>query len=262
MKKFYLFLIFIFFSFNLFSNYEIPPKISYKKIYIKSKKDFEKICEDNFVYILDGFKLENLPVKEKKEYFTKLLLPAISVVNKEIKRDLDIVTNLKNKTSFTTEEEKTLKKIFSKYKVNFLNWNELEERIIIYPTSLILSQAAIESGWGTSRFFKEGNNIFGVWSLNSNENRIHALETRDNGYKAALRKYDSLKDSIYDFILILSRVEAYHNLRHAIHAKKTPEEIAAYLNKYSEEGEDYVKKVISVLKFNNFEKYDNIISYE
>ena len=39
---------------------------------------------------------------------------------------------------------------------------ELLKRVNVLPVSLILAQAAIESGWGTSRFCLEGNNIFGL----------------------------------------------------------------------------------------------------
>lgn len=260
MKIFYLF--FIFFHLKTFSDFKIPEKISYEKIYLRTKEDFNKKSNDNFVYVLDGFELSNLSIKERKEYFVKLLLPSIFITNQEIRRDSEIIKNLKTKQTFSSTEEKVLKNIFSKYKVDYLNWNEVEKRIIIYPTSLILAQAAIESGWGTSRFFKEGNNIFGVWSLNPNEERIHALETRNNGYKPALRKYSSLKDSIYDFVLILSRVGVYNKLREAIHNGYSPLEIANYLDKYSEEGEEYIQKVTSVLKFNNFEKYDTLIPYK
>ena len=34
----------------------------------------------------------------------------------------------------------------------------------IIPVSLAIAQAAIESGWGTSRFALEGNALFGQWT--------------------------------------------------------------------------------------------------
>lgn len=34
----------------------------------------------------------------------------------------------------------------------------------ILPPSLALAQAAEESGWGTSRFAREGNALFGQWT--------------------------------------------------------------------------------------------------
>ena len=37
-------------------------------------------------------------------------------------------------------------------------YNDVEE----VNLELLLAQAALESGWGTSRFAKEGNNLFGI----------------------------------------------------------------------------------------------------
>ena len=33
---------------------------------------------------------------------------------------------------------------------------------------MVLAQSAIESGWGSSRFAKEGNALFGEWTWNNN----------------------------------------------------------------------------------------------
>ena len=41
---------------------------------------------------------------------------------------------------------------------------ELRLRIAPIPPSLALAQAAVESGWGLSRFAKEGNALFGQWA--------------------------------------------------------------------------------------------------
>ena len=40
---------------------------------------------------------------------------------------------------------------------------ELMVRLDTVPMSLALTQAAMESAWGTSRFAREGNNLFGQW---------------------------------------------------------------------------------------------------
>lgn len=39
------------------------------------------------------------------------------------------------------------------------------ERVDYVPPSLALTQTAIESGWGSSLFSKQGNNLFGKWCL-------------------------------------------------------------------------------------------------
>jgi len=57
-----------------------------------------------------------------------------------------------------------LDKMYKKFKTD--NNRELLIRMKTHPVSIVLAQAAIESAWGESRFFKKGNNIFGMWSYN------------------------------------------------------------------------------------------------
>ena len=44
--------------------------------------------------------------------------------------------------------------------------DELLRRVAPIPVSIALAQAAIESGWGQSRFALEGNALFGQWVWN------------------------------------------------------------------------------------------------
>lgn len=43
------------------------------------------------------------------------------------------------------------------------HWTTLLRRVDAVPPSLALAQAANESGWGTSRFGREGYNFYGQW---------------------------------------------------------------------------------------------------
>ncbi len=83
-----------------------------------------------------------------------------------------------------------LDKMYKKFKTD--NNRELLIRMKTHPVSIVLAQAAIESAWGESRFFKKGNNIFGMWSYNRKEPRMRARETR-NGKPVYLKKYRSLR---------------------------------------------------------------------
>ncbi len=59
-----------------------------------------------------------------------------------------------------------VKPVYSKRKRRFVD--SIEDLLIKanpIPPSLVIAQAAAESGWGTSRFFVEGNNPFGIWTL-------------------------------------------------------------------------------------------------
>lgn len=202
--------------------------------------------------------MRKIPSEKRKDVFVKLLLPSIEVVQQEVLNNREIVKKLKVKKELTENEKIYAEKLFKKYRTEYGNWNELESKMIVYPASLILTQGAIESAWGTSRFFREANNAFGVWSTNPNEPRIAAKGSRGD-FTPHLKKYDTLKDTVEDITLIISRSSAYTGARKMIWEGKSPYEIAGGLIKYSEEGKEYVRKVRSTLKYNNFHEYDNII---
>ena len=64
-----------------------------------------------------------------------------------------------------------LKNIAKKYLINSKNKHkidlveELLQLVDIIPNSIVLAQAANESGWGSSRFAKEHNALFGQYTL-------------------------------------------------------------------------------------------------
>lgn len=259
-KKIYFYFLLLFF-FNLITFSQEQNSIStieYKKIEVNSLEDIKKWKDSDELYAFTkiNIDLSKLSPLKRKNTFIDILLPAIKIVNLEIENNKNIVKTLSNKENLTEEEKKYLLTLFEKYKVEYGNWDKLSYRLIKYPTSLILTQGAIESGWGTSRFFKEGNNLFGMWSSNPKEPRIAAKGIRENGFVPHLKKYESVKDSVSDFILNLSRNKAYTTLRKLVNEEKTPKVIATGLINYSEEKEVYVKKVINTMEYNNFVQYD------
>ena len=113
-------------------------------------------------------------VSEKKQAFFRYLLPVIASENAHIKNLRTTVKSLRRKLN----EEKAkpldpyelnwIKGLALQYQVNSSEdidrmLDDLLMRIDTVPNSLVLAQAAIESGWGTSRFAKQGNNLFGHW---------------------------------------------------------------------------------------------------
>lgn len=236
----------------------IITEVKYDKIVVNSVEDIYQKRDGLFVFSDINIDLRKIPSEKRKDVFVKLLLPSIEVVQQEVLNNREIVKKLKMKKELTESEKIYAEKLFKKYKTEYGNWNELESKMIVYPASLILTQGAIESAWGTSRFFREANNAFGVWSTNPNEPRIAAKGSRGD-FTPHLKKYDTLKDTVEDITLIISRSSAYTGARKMIWEGKSPYEIAGGLTKYSEEGKEYVKKVRSTLKYNNFHEYDNII---
>lgn len=236
----------------------IITEVKYDKIVVNSVEDIYQKRDGLFVFSDVNIDLRKIPSEKRKDVFVKLLLPSIEVVQQEVLNNREIVKKLKVKKELTENEKIYAEKLFKKYRTEYGNWNELESKMIVYPASLILTQGAIESAWGTSRFFREANNAFGVWSTNPNEPRIAAKGSRGN-FTPHLKKYDTLKDTVEDITLIISRSSAYTGARKMIWEGKSPYEIAGGLTKYSEEGKEYVRKVRSTLKYNNFHEYDNMI---
>ena len=61
--------------------------------------------------------------------------------------------------------------------------------------------------------------------------------------------------------MIISRADAYKKVRKMIWENKSAYEIAGGLVNYSEERQEYVKKVRNTMRYNKFEEYDKIIPY-
>ncbi|GIR13685.1 MAG: hypothetical protein CM15mP23_22600 [Cryomorphaceae bacterium] len=121
--------------------------------------------------------LSELDVQNKKQAFVNLMLPSILIAKYQLEQDRIKVLALENKIEpLSDEEEYYLANLKKDYKCH--TCKELLLRLKTHPTSIVLAQAAIESGWGTSRFYNEANNIFGVWSYSENEPRIKAMEDR------------------------------------------------------------------------------------
>ena len=82
----------------------------------------------------------------------------------------------------------------------------------IYPVNLevLLAQAALESGWGNSRFAIEGKNLFGIRTYNLTE--PHMLPS-NNPKKWGVRVYMHECDSVQHYIDIINNGSAYEEYR-------------------------------------------------
>jgi len=82
----------------------------------------------------------------------------------------------------------------------------------IYPVNfeVLLAQAALESGWGNSRFALEGKNLFGIRTYDLRE--PHMLPS-NNPKKWGVRVYQHECDSVQHYIDILNSGSAYEEYR-------------------------------------------------
>ena len=75
---------------------------------------------------------------------------------------------------------------------------------------LLLAQAALESGWGNSRFAQEGKNLFGIRTYKLTE--PHMLPS-NNPKKWGVKVYMHECDSVLNYINVLNNGSAYENYR-------------------------------------------------
>lgn len=192
---------------------------------------------------------QHSPVQLKKQRFEQTLVPAVERVHREWQTRFDTVAQLLELGDPNAQLE-PLRERFGA-----ASDRELLAALKPHPVSIVLAQAAIESGWGTSHFYREANNVFGVWSQSSDEPRIAARGTR-NGKTIWLRKYESLDESIRDYYRLLARGEPYLQFRYARLKTDDPLKLVPYLTAYSERREAYTRQVSQVLRQNQFSRYD------
>lgn len=206
--------------------------------------------DNSFKYYRADVVPKNMSVATKKERFYHLIAPSILKVHKQLNRDfLRVQSNVRNNRRQT--EVKNLKLEY-KVKTNL----KLLEAMKPHPPSIVIAQAAMESAWGTSRFFREANNIFGMWSKNPKEARIPAGVKRKDGRIIYLRKFDSVEESVRAYYRLMARGKHFKEFRKVRYETDNVHNIVKKLDKYSEIGDLYGKELSAMIRFNKLTHYD------
>ncbi|MDR3259111.1 MAG: glucosaminidase domain-containing protein [Fusobacteriaceae bacterium] len=224
----------------------LPKKAPDKKLPKKFMKDTQKFAY-NIVNVRD---LKNIKGKEKKEAFIQTLVPIIDEIHSDIRKNKTRVEKIVKNGIKNDKEEKFMEEMFSRYNVTTKKSEELLDKMIIVPTSLVLAQASLESGWGTSQVAVGANNLFGMKSFAKDQSSYKV--DKNTHYK----RYASIKASVNDYMLTLARHRAYIKLRKGIEKGEDSLELVKHLNNYSELRAEYGKKVRIIIKVNNLSEYD------
>jgi Bax protein len=128
------------------------------------------------------------------------------------------------------------------------NLEELLRRVDVVPPSLALAQAALESGWGTSRGAQTAGALFG--------------EMRRSG---GLRRFDSPAHSVASYVANLNTHFAYRGFREARAAARQDgrpldsQLLAAQLLRYSVLGSTYVHHVQAMIRAQDLQAFDDLL---
>jgi len=192
---------------------------------------------------------KKMTVDVKKDRFYYLIKPTVLKVYKNLLKQYETV---KEDIKYHRNPQK-IKRLMKEYYAK--DEQDLLKRLYPHPPSITLAQAAVESGWATSRFFREANNLFGMWSNKKTEPRIET-PARRKGKKVWLRRFDSIEESVKEYYEILAKNRAFRRFRDIRYQNKNVYKVIKALDRYSERRQRYIRTLHSVIKYNKLTKYD------
>lgn len=205
-------------------------------------------------------------VSEKKAAFFDYIAVLATAENQRVAWQRKQLLNIDNKMlldkDLTPRNSRWLSRLTEEYRVDSeLSLSdqvfELKSRVNIVPVSLVQAQAAIESGWGTSRFAIEGNNLFGQWCFSEGCGIVPSNRLPGRTHEVAVFPSDA--QAIRAYMLNLNSFNAYKHFR-SMRSKLESDELsesgfylAGALGRYSERGADYVGEVKHMISSNKLE---------
>ena len=201
-------------------------------------------------------------VKVRKAVFLQAVLPLILQVNEEIlaerRRLLGLRARSRSGLSLGQVDRLWLAVMADRYGEK--RFDDLSRRVDIIPPSLALAQAAEETGWGTSRFARQGNAIFGQRTYTKEGDMVP--RRRDQGKNHRVKAFNSLLDSVRSYALNLNSHWAYGAFRRTRAAMRNEDApldgsvLAGHLMRFSERGQAYVKTIRTIISVNKLARLD------
>jgi Bax protein len=205
---------------------------------------------------------------ERKRLFFLALLPMVLLVNDEISEQRTTLNELCKRydlnETLSPLELNNVADLAKCYKIEHDPLADAQARTLLFnrldilPPSLVLAQAAQESAYGTSRFARLGNNLFG--EMVYDDTRIQGIVPRHNpedgvpAYRA--RSFPTLLESLRAYMINLNTHPAYQDLRirraelRARGLTIAGRELADGLLAYSERGDAYIRDIKTVIAVN------------
>lgn len=210
----------------------------------------------------------NLPVELKKRYFFFVYAPLVLKANEEIARDRHRLLELRGRTPRDPADDGWLRELAHRYLLDETTTgdallDELILRVDGIPPSLALAQAAVESGWSTSRFAVQGNALFGQWTWG--EDGITPSEQRGHLGDYKIRAFADPGQSVAAYMHNLNTHRAYGDLRTARARIRSRDSslkgpaLAPTLTGYSEKGQEYVEMLLTMIRVNGLESADEAV---
>jgi len=205
---------------------------------------------------------------ERVQLFIDIMKPLIEQKNELLLSTRDRLLQIKNEVDQKHElgfvDREQLNRLREDFAVTLEDYpsdkqaiDVLLSRVDIIPPAMVIAQAAIESGWGTSLFAQEGNNLFGEWCFKKGCGIVPSRRAASATHE--VRRFDSIEDSINSYYRNINTNNAYRSLRDLRTKirndkdKFTGRALVAGLGKYCGRGDIYITEVRSMIKSTKLE---------
>jgi Bax protein len=203
-----------------------------------------------------------LDVQEKKRRFFEFMSDLLRAENARIRREryrlVKLYRDFQRGEALSGEDRAWLQSLARKYREPFGKeanaglFRNLLVKVDIVPLELGMAQAANESAWGTSRFARKGNNLFGQWCYEEGCGLVPLR--RSPGSTHEVQSYASPRLSVRDYMRNLNSHPAYSEFRQIRYRQRRSgsglkgSELAEGLLAYSGIGHEYVSRLRSIME--------------
>lgn len=240
---------------------EVPARSALDKLTEKAPKKPKKLPEPS-VALPDFKNMEN--TQERKKAFIEFMKPIIKSENAKILEDRYLIARIykgvQKGKDLSEKDEQWLKQKAETYRVDNTNFpsdesfRDLLIHVDIIPKDLAIAQAINESAWGTSRFARVGNNMFGQWCFKAGCGVVPAQRKEGATHEVAV--FPTVAGSVESYMHHVNSHPAYKQLRVLRYQQRLEgnepdgHTIALGLKKYSGIGMKYVNILRSMMKKN------------
>ena len=196
-------------SYEGMRGYLMLPSYKYPPVYLKNfPADYNKLTDET----------------ERNALFIKILAPLALKLNQDLLAERAVISAIAERfrqnqslsdADIETLEAKAAKyDIFSRLKEDE-RWryliSELLNRVDRIPPSIMITAAALETNWGTSRIVKEGNSLYKTLVWHTDKGLKPIGETTDDSYR--IKIYPDIYASMHDFALKVNSHPSFTALR-------------------------------------------------
>lgn len=206
-------------------------------------------------------------VKQKKQQFFAYLEPMIAQENAHVlqlrQHFEQLLTLLEQQPQLHPDDQQWLARVNKAFRIDADSeadqLRQLLAKVDEIPASLVKAQAANESAWGTSRFARQANNLFGQWCFKPGCGIAPLQRAADQTHE--VEAFNSVAAGLRSYFTNINGNNSYSDLRQIRRCLRRQQQpltgraLAAGLTHYSARGGHYVDELQSMIRINKLEPW-------